>query len=407
MTQCLHQRGFIFRQEDLGAVRQDQHILFPPGDVELALLVKTAEVAGVEDAVVQHGARRVGALVVALHHAGRRLDQDLAVLGNRDRVVGADLHGIGVALHGDGDAGARLGQSVAEADADAHRAGRPEQRRRAVARADEHKLELRIDTPLLDKEAQQQRHDGNGRRPVEIAVIEIMPRPAAERDAGAAAKAPEKTADEAEHVSERQHAQQRVLRREGQLGRAVVGALAQAVVRQHDGLGPLGRAGGEEQDLSFSVLHAGHQGKGKLVAQLLVAPEQVDVGIAHQTFEHVRGQRGVKQDDLQPGKRRGEDLDHVVKTAVAEKADAAFAPRAQLFGAFADGLVERAEGERRLFIAQRGGVGGRQREMGEQMVKAVKSHGAPPCFLFSQYTTSLAARKASYQRIWLLFPFPL
>ena len=154
------------------------------------------------------------------------------------------------------------------------------------------------------------------------------------------------------------------------------------MVRQHDGLGPLGRAGGEEQDLSAAVLHARHQGKGELVAQLLVAPEQVDVGIAHQAFEHVRGQRGVKQHQLQPGKRGGKDLDHVVETAVAEKADAAFAPRAQLPGAFADGLVERAEGERRLFIAQRGGVGGRQGEMGEQMVKAVKSHGAPPIIPF-------------------------
>ena len=173
-----------------------------------------------------------------------------------------------------------LGQPVTEADAQAHRAGRGQQRRRAVARADEHELHLRVDAAHLDQEAQQQRHDGNRRGPIERAVVEIMPLSAAERDAAPAAQAPEQAADEAEHVSQRQQAQQRVLRCERQLCRTVPRALAQAVIREDDGLGALRRAGGEEQDLSFSVLHAGHEGERELFFQVLVAPEGVDVGVA-------------------------------------------------------------------------------------------------------------------------------
>ena len=90
------------------------------GDVQLSLFVEAAEVAGVKDPVSEYRRRFRRALVIALHHAGRRLDQDLAVLGKGDRVVGADLHGIGVPCTcGDAPAGSR--RPVAEADAKAHR----------------------------------------------------------------------------------------------------------------------------------------------------------------------------------------------------------------------------------------------------------------------------------------------
>ena len=175
---------------------------------------------------------------------------------------------------------ARLRQAVAEADAHAHPGRGLEQGTGAVARADEHEPEFGIEEPALDQNAQQQRHGRQRRGLEEHAVVRVVPRPPAEGDGGAAAQAPQKPAHEAEHMAQRQQAQQRVLRRERQLCRTVPRALAQAVIREDDGLGALRRAGGEEQDLSFSVLHAGHEGERELFFQVLVAPEGVDVGVA-------------------------------------------------------------------------------------------------------------------------------
>ena len=375
MAERLHQHGLVLRQEDLGPVLQHEHVLFPPGDVQQSLVVEAAEVSGAEDAVLQHGARRIRALVVALHHAGGGLDEDLPVLGERDRVVRADLHGEGVALHGDRNAGAGLGQAVAEADAQAHRARRREQPRRTVARADEHKLELGIDAALLDQKAEQQRHDGNRRGAVEITVVQVVARSAAQRHAAPAAQAPEQAAHKAENMAQRQQAQQPVLRRERQLLRAVPGALAQAVVREHHGFGLFGGAGGEKEDPAFPVPHARHQRRGELLLQLLVAPEQVRVGVTDQGLEQRRVQRGVQQHQLQPREVGGKKLDDIVQAAVAEQAQAGLARLAQRLGARGHAVVQPGEGKRLLFPAQRGGVGACLGKMRKQMRKTVESHG--------------------------------
>ena len=201
-----------------------------------------------------------------------------------------------------------------------------------------------------------------------------MPRPAAERDAGAAAQSPEQAAHEAEHVAQRQQAQQRVLRRERQLCRAVPRALAQAVVGQHHGLRALGRPGGEEEDPAGSVLHAAHQRQIEFFPEVLVAPEQIHVRIADQRFEQLAVQRRVEQHELQPGEVRGEELDDVLHAAVAQQTEAAFPALPQRGGAFGDARVKRGEGERFLFITQGGGVRGLGGEMREQMLEAVKAH---------------------------------
>ena len=63
---------------------------------------------------------------------------------------------------------------------------------------------------------------------------------------------------------------------------------------------------------------------------------------------------------------------------VAEQAEAALSLPLQLVGTCEDACTEGGEGERFLFITERGGIGACFGKMAEQMLKAVKSHGAPP-----------------------------
>ena len=113
-------------------------------------------------------------------------------------------------------------------------------------------------------------------------VVDIVPGAPAQRHAGAAAQAPEHPAHKTEHMPQRQQAEQVVLRLQGQLRPAVPGALAETVVRQHHGLGALRCAGGEKQDLPPPVRNAACQVRLQLLAEFLIAPEKIDVGIGDQ-----------------------------------------------------------------------------------------------------------------------------
>ena len=227
---------------------------------------------------------------------------------------------------------------------------------------------------MLKQKAQQQRHHGHRRGPVVIAVVRVVPRPAAEGNAGPAAQPPEKPADEAEHMTQREHAQQGILRLQRELGRSVPGALAEAVIGEHDGLGLLGRAGGEEEELPRPAAHTAHQGALQLFAQLLIAPERVDVGVADQGLQKRLGRHRVEHDDLQPGETGREDLLHAGKAPVGEDADTAPAALLQFLRTPADVLIEFGKAPRLGAVSQRGRVRALLRPIREQMAKGFESH---------------------------------
>ena len=71
------------RRREVLAARRDDDVLLAAGDLEVAVLVELAEVAGVQPAVLDRAERRVVVLVVALEDV-RAPDQDLAVVGDPD-----------------------------------------------------------------------------------------------------------------------------------------------------------------------------------------------------------------------------------------------------------------------------------------------------------------------------------
>ena len=146
----------IFGKKDLGAVRQDQDLFFSADYMEPAVFIPSAQVAGIEHAVLEHCCCVVGLFIVALHHAAFGRDEDLAVGSQRDCVFGTDLQCIGVkrgtARNADRDPGAGLRQTIAEADRDALLRDRVNELRRAVARADQDQAKLRIHKLVLHQE---------------------------------------------------------------------------------------------------------------------------------------------------------------------------------------------------------------------------------------------------------------
>ncbi len=88
----------VFQQgrDHVLAAGGDDDFLLAAGDPDEAVLIEAADVAGAEPAVHERFGREVVALVVAAHHADA-LGEDLAVVGNLDRVArqglahGADL----------------------------------------------------------------------------------------------------------------------------------------------------------------------------------------------------------------------------------------------------------------------------------------------------------------------------
>ncbi len=206
-----------------------------------------------------------------------------------------------------------------------------------------------------------------------------MPRAASQRDAGAAAQPPQKPAHKAEHMIQRQQAQQRILRLQRQLEGAVVGALAQGMVGQHHGLGLLRGAGGEEQELSRAVPHAGLIYRYvQFLHQVFIAPERVDVRIADQGFQKTRRRKLVKQHDLLAREVRRENLLHTAEASVGKDADAGARLALQGLGAALYVFPEPGEAARLASIAQRRGVRPLFGPVGQQLTKRMESHRCPP-----------------------------
>ena len=155
------------------------------------------------------------------------------------------------------------------------------------------------------------------------------------------------------------------------------------MVREHDGLGLLRRARGEEEELPRPVLYAAHQGRGKLLAELLIPPERVDVRIADQGLQEPFRRERVEHDDLQAREVRGKDLRNALEAPVGEDANAAFAALPQFLGASQDIFIELRKAPRLLPIAQRRRVGPLLRPVREQRAKRIESHTSPPLFYLS------------------------
>ena len=117
--------------DELTARRLEQ-VLFAVGDLEIAVGVDFADVAGVQPTVDQGRCGRLGVLIVALHDVGPA-DQDLTVVGDLDLDVANDLTDgaeAGLSRLVDGDDGRGLGEAVGFVDSEARR-------RRRTRRGDE------------------------------------------------------------------------------------------------------------------------------------------------------------------------------------------------------------------------------------------------------------------------------
>ena len=171
--------------------------------MQIAVLVKAAQVAGVQHAVNQDLGGVSGKLVVALHHALVGLDEPLAVLGQSDLAAVADGHCKRVVAHADGDARTGLGQAIAKRDTNAAGLGLLEALGRAVASADQDGVKLRIDEVTAKQVLKQ---DGNhgGDRGVEVGpVIKDVAAAAAQCHGCAREERPQQATDEAKHVAQR------------------------------------------------------------------------------------------------------------------------------------------------------------------------------------------------------------
>ena len=167
-----------------------------------------------------------------------------------------------------------------------------------LAGPDKDQREFLIQAALAHQETEQQRHERDGRGPVEGEVVPVVTRASAERDAGPAAQSPEKPANEAEYMAERQQTQECIGGGERELGRAVIRARAEALFGQNDSLGALRGAGSEKENFAAPVRHACRQGRGERFGELRVAPESINIGIDKQGGEQLVRQRLVEQHEL-------------------------------------------------------------------------------------------------------------
>ena len=174
-------------------------------------------------------------------------------------------------------------------------------------------------------------------------------------------------------MPQRQQAEQVVLRLQGQLCPAVPGALAETVVRQHHCLGALRRAGGEEQDLPPPVRNAACQVRLQLLAEFLIAPEKIDVGIGDQPAQQRFGRRLVQHHQLQPRQICCKDFDHAVQAPVREHTQAAFARTLQFRGTLLHALQQFGKGQDAVLIPQRRRIRAFRRPEGQEFLKALKT----------------------------------
>ena len=70
---------------------------------------------------------------------------------------------------------------------------------------------------ILKKKTKQRGNNRNGSGIVKCAIVKVVPGTASERYSRTAAEPPQQTANETEHVSKRQHAQQPVIQSQGEL----------------------------------------------------------------------------------------------------------------------------------------------------------------------------------------------
>ena len=153
-----------------------------------------------EDAVYDSGGGLFVVAVVALHEAGRRAHEDLAVIGNRHLVFGTDRHRVEVVADAQRDARARFGETVSQAHADATAAYGIEQVVGAVGRSHEHERELVVERVARSQEFQQLRDNRDRRRPERGEISSVVAWSATERNCGSARKPPEQSAHESENV---------------------------------------------------------------------------------------------------------------------------------------------------------------------------------------------------------------
>ena len=240
------QLRFRFRKEQLRTVAEHQHVLFTAGDVQFSFSIQQAQVAGMQPAVLQDFRCRSAVFIIPFHDTGRGIKQDLSVFRDADLIVRADGHDVGVVFERQRDAGTGLCQTVAERNAYAFGCCQREQKRRAIPCPHQDELQRGIQQIALHEEPQQQRHGGKRRRFEKREIVRVVTRAPAQRHAGAAGQAPQQSAHKAEHMGQRQHAHQRIGRRQRKQRASVVGAAAETLLRQYDRLRAVRCAGREE-----------------------------------------------------------------------------------------------------------------------------------------------------------------
>ena len=158
IRQCPGQDRLVFRQKNFCPVGQYKDILDPAGDVKLSAAVEKSDIARVQYAILQHSLCRLRIAVIALHHAGRRLHENLALSGNGHFILDTHLHRIRVAAHTDRHPGGCLRKAVAEAYADAFMLRHLDGFLRAAARTDQNRLQLFVEQIFLQQEFKKHRH---------------------------------------------------------------------------------------------------------------------------------------------------------------------------------------------------------------------------------------------------------
>ena len=188
-------------------------------------------------------------------------------------------------------------------------------------------------------------------------------------------------------MAQRQHAQQPVFRLQGQHRRAVVSALAEAVIRQHNGLGSFRRSGCEEQDLPLSVGHALCQVPSQLCAEFLVPPEQIDICVGNQSPQHRLRRRFIQQHHLKSGDVRREELNHTSEAAVREQSKTGFSAFFQFFRPLTYACEQFVVTAICVFVSQCGLIRALRSPVREYILKAVKAHPYPsfPFHLFRSF----------------------
>ncbi len=233
---------------------------------------------------------------------------------------------------------------------------------------------------MLEQKAQQHGHGGQGGGLEEGAVVQIVPGAAAESHGGPAGKAPQKAADEAEHVIEGQHAQQPILRLEGQQGAAVVGAAHEGGAGEHHGLRSAGGAGGEEQHPARAALGLGVQIGGEVVHQIGIAPQGGYVRLLHHVDEGGVGGVLAEEHQALAEDHGGEDLYDAVEAPVTDDAPTEARLPAQLVGPGKDPLLKLRKGAygglAAPFVDEGGPIRRLPSPMAQKLVKACKPHSS-------------------------------